>query len=99
MRPTTLAVATAAAFLALGAAAAHAECTRVASDVVSIGQKNARAYSQRSLAAAIEGEQQRLKSAGLVPGHVTRGMACKPYPNVIGADEWQCQGSAKVCSK
>jgi hypothetical protein len=96
MRLTTLAAT--AAFLAL-TAPAHAECTRVGSDVVSIGQKNARAYSQRSLAAAIEGEQQRLKSVGLVPGHVTRGMACKPYPNVIGADEWQCQGYAKVCSK
>ena len=98
MRPTTLTAAIAAAFLALGAAA-YAECTPVASDVVSIGQKNARAYSERSLAAAIQGEQQRLKSAGLVSGRVTKDMACKPYPNVIGADEWQCKGSAKVCSK
>jgi hypothetical protein len=97
MRLTTIAAV--AALLALGTNSANAGCTPVSSDVVSIGQKNARGYSERSLAAAIKDEQQRLRSVGLAAGRVTKNMACKPYPNVIGADEWQCLGQAKVCSK
>ena len=96
MRFTTIA---AVALFTLGTGAAKAECTPLSSDVVSIGQKNARGYSERSLTAAIKGEQERLKSTGLAAGRVTKSIACKPYPNVIGADEWQCQGQAKVCSK
>ena len=88
-----------AAFLVMGASAAHAACMPLSSDVVSLGKKSARSYSERNLAAAIAGERDRLKSEGLTSAKVTKAIDCKPYPNLIGADEWRCVGEAKVCSK
>lgn len=88
-----------AAFLGLCAVSAHAECNALSSDVVSLGEKSARFYSGRSLTKAIDDERRRLETIGLVSGKVSQSMDCKPYPNVIGADEWRCVGQAKVCSK
>jgi hypothetical protein len=88
-----------AAMLALGASAAHAECMPLKSDVVSLGEKAARFYSERSLKNAVEDEQRHMVATGLATGRVVKAMDCKPYPNLIGADEWRCQGEATVCSK
>jgi hypothetical protein len=88
-----------AAFLAMGVSFAYAGCMPLSSDVVSLGKKSARFYSERSLAAAIAGERDRLKSAGITPAKITKAVDCQPYPNLIGADEWRCVGEAKVCSK
>lgn len=92
-------MAAAAAILALGAGAAHAGCMPVKSDVVSLGKNTARLYSERSLQTAVADEQRRLSATGLVPGRVVKEMNCQPYPNLLGADEWRCQGEATVCSK
>jgi hypothetical protein len=93
---------TAAALLAAslaGAGAAEASCTPVHSEVVSIGQKAARLYSERSLKNGIDAEQRRLGSVALSLGKVTKTMTCVPYPNLLGADEWRCVGEAKVCAQ
>lgn len=76
---------------------AHAGCTPLGSEVVSIGERAARFYSERSLNQAIEDEKRRLEASGMRPGAITRDMNCKPFPNLIGADEWRCVGEAKVC--
>jgi hypothetical protein len=89
----------AAAFFMTSGGAVHAACTPVASDVVSLGEKAARFYSERSLTAAVEAERQRLASAAMVSGRITRAMTCQPFPNLLGADEWRCVGKGKVCSK
>jgi hypothetical protein len=83
----------------LGCAAAHAECTPLSSEVVSIGERAARFYTERSLSQAIEDERRRLSASGGTAGPVTRNMECKPFPNLIGADEWRCIGHAKVCTE
>ena len=88
-----------AAAMCLTASAAHADCTPLKSDVVSLGQKAARFYSERSLTTAIDGERARLQATGSGAAKVTKAMDCKPYPNLIGADEWRCIGEAKVCAK
>jgi hypothetical protein len=79
--------------------AAHADCTPVNSEVVSLGEKAARFYSDRSLTGAIESEKRRIEAVGAKPGKITQSMECAPYPNLIGADEWRCAGKGKVCSK
>jgi hypothetical protein len=88
----------AAAFLAFGNTA-HAGCNPVKSDVVSVGEKAARFYSERSLQKAIADEKDRLVATGAALGPVTKTMDCKPFPNLIGADEWRCVGAGKVCAK
>jgi hypothetical protein len=87
-----------AALMTVGGAA-HADCTPVKSEVVSLGQKAARWYSERSLTNAIDDEKRRLEATGIKLGAVTKSMNCVPYPNLIGADEWRCVGDGKVCSK
>jgi hypothetical protein len=84
---------------AIGSSIAHAACMSVSSDVVSLGEKAARFYSERSLATAIAGERERLQVVGMATGKISKAMDCKPFPNLIGADEWRCVGQAKVCSK
>jgi hypothetical protein len=79
--------------------AAQADCTPVSSEVVSIGQKAARFYSERSLTSAIDGEKARIETMGAKLGPVSQSMDCAPYPNLIGADEWRCVGKGKVCAK
>ncbi len=88
-----------AVLLVTGASWVQAECMPVNSDVVSLGEKAARFYSQRSLTNAIASERERLQSVGMTSGKVASQMNCKPFPNLIGADEWRCVGEAKVCSK
>lgn len=90
----------AAAFLGLvGAGAALADCTPLKSDVVSVGEASARFYSDRSLANAIDDERQRVAAFGRTVAKVSTSMDCKPFPNLIGADEWRCIGAAKVCAR
>ena len=85
--------------LALPAGVAHAACFPVKSEVVSLGEKAARFYAERSLLKAIDEQKGSLESSGERQTRVTRSdLACKEYPNLIGADEWRCVGEAKVCS-
>jgi hypothetical protein len=88
-----------AALVCSGAAAQAAVCTPVGSEVVSLGEKAARFYSERSLSSAIDSEKQRIEATGGKLGHISRSMDCSPFPNLIGADEWRCVGKGKVCSK
>ena len=80
--------------------AAQAGCNPVKADVVSLGEKPARAYATRSLDKGIEEEKQTITSTGRQVGRVVKkNLTCKPFPNLVGADEWRCTGEARVCSK
>lgn len=79
---------------------AEAACYPVKADVVSLGEKAARFYAQRSLDTGIEEEKRRIEATGGELRPVGKGtLDCKPFPNVLGADEWRCTGAAKVCTK
>ena len=77
---------------------AHADCAPVKSEVVSLGEKAARFYSEKSLIRAIDGEKERIETMGAKLGPVAKSISCAPYPNLIGADEWRCVGEGKVCT-
>ena len=84
----------------LPAGAAEAGCFPVQADVISLGEKPARFYAERSLDNNIEAEKRTIKSSGAEIGRIVKKeLSCKPYPNLIGADEWRCTGEARVCSK
>jgi hypothetical protein len=84
----------------LGALPAEASCTPIKADVVSLGEKAARAYAERSMASKIEAEKELIESVGKETGRVTDpAYTCTPFGNVIGADEWRCIGHVKVCTK
>jgi hypothetical protein len=79
--------------------AAAAQCLPADSDVVSLGEKAARAYGERSLNKHIAERSLAIESRGeKVSRIVKRSMDCKPFPNLLGADEWRCVGSARVCT-
>ncbi len=81
-------------------AVASAVCFPVKTDIVSLGERSARSYAERSLNKHIEDQRRVLKSTGAAQSRVVkRELSCKPFPNVLGADEWRCIGQAKVCSK
>lgn len=85
--------------LALPAGIAHANCFPVGSDVVSLGEKAARFYAERSLTKAIDEQKSSVESSGSQVDRVTTAqLSCNPYSNLIGADEWRCVGEAKVCT-
>ena len=85
--------------LVLPAGLARAGCFPVRSEVVSLGEKAARFYADRSLVKAIDEQKSSLESSGGQFGRVARSeLNCKPFPNLIGADEWRCVGEAKVCT-
>lgn len=85
---------------ALISGAALADCRPLSSDVVAIGKKNAYQYSERSLRKAIESEKESIISSGAKVAKVTKQtITCKPFNNILGADEWRCIGDAKVCVK
>jgi hypothetical protein len=87
-----------AALLAMPGSALAARCLPAESDVVSLGEKAARVYAERSLDTSIAQRQQLLETMGeTAPGAINKNLDCKPFPNVLGADEWRCVGSAKVC--
>jgi hypothetical protein len=91
---------TAAVAIAILPRAAEAGCNPVKADVVSLGEKPARAYTTRSLDKGIEEEKQTITSTGGRVGKIVKkDLTCKPFPNLIGADEWRCTGEARVCSK
>ena len=74
-------------------------CFPAASDVVSLGEAAARAYAERSLDKHVEEKKQLITTRGESVGDIRgRQMDCKPFPNVLGADEWQCIGTARVCA-
>lgn len=78
----------------------RADCRPVTADIVSLGEKAARFYAQRSLDKGVEEETRSLESTGAKVGKITKApLECKFFPNVIGMDEWRCTGSAKVCTK
>jgi hypothetical protein len=86
--------------LALPAGTARAGCFPVRSEVVSLGEKAARFYAERSLVKAIDEQKGSVESAGDQLGRVTKSeLDCQPFPNLIGADEWRCVGAAKVCTQ
>lgn len=79
---------------------AWADCRAVNADIVSLGEKAARYYAQRSLDKGVEDETRSLESTGAKVGKITKApLDCKFFPNVIGMDEWRCTGQAKVCGK
>lgn len=79
--------------------AAGKTCFPVSSEVVSLGKDSARAYAGRRLEEAVAAQQNSIEASGRSAGEVKdREMTCAPYPNLIGADEWQCAGSARVCA-
>ena len=85
--------------LALPASIARAGCFPVKSEVVSLGEKAARFYAERSLNKAIDEQKTSVESSGSQLGRITKGgLNCQPFPNLIGADEWRCVGEAKVCT-
>ncbi|NJM35243.1 MAG: hypothetical protein HC850_11620 [Rhodomicrobium sp.] len=86
--------------VAISGAKAGAVCFPVKTDNISLGEKPARAYAERSLAQGIEAESRRLQSTGAQIGRVVKkDLSCKHFPNVLGADEWRCTGEAEVCTK
>ena len=85
--------------LALAAGDARAGCFPVRSEVVSLGEKAARFYAGRSLAKAIDEQKASMETSGTAVGRIARSeLSCKPFPNLIGADEWRCTGEAKLCT-
>jgi len=81
-----------------GAAPART-CFPVNADVVSLGEENARIYAAHSLDRAIAQQESALKISGRKLAKTEReALSCAPYPNLIGADEWRCTGSARVCA-
>lgn len=85
-------------FAVLATPAVAANCHPAKSDVVDVGQKNAHARAETALQREIEALKTSFTAAG---GQIARPVApsvtCKPYPNLLGADEWECFGEAKVC--
>ncbi len=74
-------------------------CMPVSTEVVSLGEANARAYAARSLDRAVAEQKSALKSSGRQIATTRRDeLSCAPFPNIIGADEWKCTGSARVCA-
>lgn len=74
-------------------------CMPVSTEVVSLGEHRARAYAARSLDRAIAQQESALKSSGRKLAKTRRDeLSCAPFPNIIGADEWKCTGSARVCA-
>ncbi len=89
----------AAGIAALLATPAAADCRPLRSDVVSVGQKSAHRYAKRGLRKAIAAEKDSIVSTGAKVARVTKPVVtCKPFWNLIGADEWRCIGEAKVCT-
>lgn len=85
--------------ITLSCGLAQAGCFPVKSEVVSLGEKAARYYADRSLAKAIDEQKGSAESSGVQIGRVVRSdLACAPFPNLIGADEWRCTGEAKLCT-
>jgi len=78
---------------------AHAgPCFPVNSEVVSLGEQAARYYATRSLDQQIEDRRQVFSASGRSVGRIDRqALVCSPFLNILGADEWQCRGTAKVC--
>lgn len=94
-----LVVALALSSAALPAGLAQAACFPVKSEIVSLGEKAARYYADRSLAKAIDEQKTSAESSGAQIGRIVKSdLACAPFPNVIGADEWRCTGEAKFCT-
>lgn len=84
----------------LSAAGAAAACTPIRADIVSLGEGPARAYAVRSMTRQIESEKDLIEATGKKVARVTEPVYdCKPFPNIIGADEWRCTASARVCAK
>ncbi|MFP4537210.1 MAG: hypothetical protein ACLFPA_02820 [Dichotomicrobium sp.] len=74
-------------------------CFPVSSEVVSLGKDNARAYAGRRLEEAVAARQDSIVASGQRVSEVkSRELTCEPYANLIGADEWQCAGHARVCA-
>jgi hypothetical protein len=85
--------------LALAAGDARAACFPVRSEVVSLGEKAARFYADRSLTKSIDEQKASMETSGMGVGRIARSeLSCKPFPNLIGADEWRCAGEAKLCT-
>lgn len=85
--------------LAAAVPASARTCFSVNAKVVSLGERNARAYADRRLAQEIESRKSVLETTGRRVSEIKRdSLSCAPYPNILGADEWQCAGSARVCA-
>jgi len=81
-----------------GAATARV-CLPITSEVVSLGEGNARAYTQLSLERKIASGRTSLETSGRGSATVVdKRLECAPFPNILGADEWRCTGRARVCA-
>jgi hypothetical protein len=79
---------------------AQTRCFPINSDVVSLGETNARSYASASLERNIKEQETLMKVTGFVVTGVTRNeLECAPFPNVLGIDEWRCTGAARVCAR
>jgi hypothetical protein len=79
---------------------ARAACMPLKADVVSLGEKPARYYAERSINAQIESEKETAGATGRTVTSVSEPVYdCKPFPNILGADEWRCTAVARVCAK
>ena len=89
-----------AVFASLSPEAAEAGlCLPVSTEVVSLGENRARSYASRSLDRAIARQESALESSGRKLAKTRRDeLSCAPFPNIIGADEWKCTGTARVCA-
>jgi hypothetical protein len=100
MKHNALFTIAAAGLAAMLAAPAAADCRPLKTDVVGLGEKSPRGYAGRNLQKAIEAEKDSITVSGGKAGRVTKPtITCKPFPNLIGANEWRCVGEAKVCTK
>lgn len=88
-----------AALIIACAPASASTCFPVTAEVVSLGQANARTYTERALEREITQRKGSIEATGSTVGRITRrDLDCAPYPNLIGADEWRCAGEARVCA-
>lgn len=94
-----LAVLLAAVFTLSPSIAQARACFPVSTEVVSLGEDRARVYAARSLDRAIAQQESALKASGRKLAKTRRDeLSCAPFPNIIGADEWKCSGTARVCA-
>lgn len=98
-RTMSLAACRVALFIAGANVQAGATCHPVSVDVVSLGEKAARVYGERSLAREIAEQRRTLTYARPDNVRIVRQpLECRYFPNIIAADEWRCTGSAKLCT-
>lgn len=81
---------------------AHARvtCFPLNADVVSLGEATARNYTVRRIETIVAEHERMLEATGRELTRTIRNEPdCAPFPNLIGADEWRCTATARVCAR